>query len=57
MNMQKDEMNEKTVNGLADHIIKSHPWVRHDLVQMVLECKNLDEVKRVKIIQMRAKGD
>lgn len=47
------DMSEKTVTGLADHIIRSHPWVRHDLVQMVLECKNLPEEKRVKILQMR----
>lgn len=54
-NSQKDleVTRTKSIDLIADHVIKQHPWVRFDIVDEVLADPRLDETKRIKIMQLR----
>lgn len=55
-NSAKKQDNKLLNNSIADHIIKHHPWVKWDLVEECLEDPSLDEVKRLKILELRRGG-
>lgn len=40
-------------SSVVDYILRHHPWVRHDIVQGVLDDPATDEADKVKILALR----